>query len=89
MNKDIDATIDAMQKKLMKQRAKYPFISLGGPDGMRLARAAFAVTVKFSDSLDEFEDLMDAIKDSADAVDEYPEVLKRWEQASRMRQWIN
>jgi hypothetical protein len=58
---------------------------------MRLSRAAFAVTLKFSDSIDEFEDLMAAVTEDKDenAVDDYPEVLKRWEQASKIRQWIN
>jgi hypothetical protein len=73
-------------------RAKYPFITLGGPDGMRLSRAAFAVIIKYSDSYEEFEDCMDNMeldKDDTSILDDYPEILKKWEQASRMRSWIN
>jgi len=36
-----------------------PFARLGGKDGLRMSRAAFAVMVKFSDLLDDFRSLVD------------------------------
>jgi len=38
-----------------------PFARLGGADGLRLSRAAFAVMVKFSDLLDDFTSLVDQV----------------------------
>jgi hypothetical protein len=46
----------------MKDRdAMVPFARLGGADGLRLSRAAFAVMIKFSDLLDDFTALVDAV----------------------------
>lgn len=40
-----------------------PYARLGGEDGMRLSRAAFAVMVKFSnDGIDKFTELVDEIE---------------------------
>ena len=36
---------------------------IGGPEGMALVRAAFAVILKLSGQLDTFESLCDAIED--------------------------
>ena len=38
-----------------------PYARLGGPDGMRLSRAAFALMIKFSEFFDDFVSLIDEI----------------------------
>lgn len=38
-----------------------PFARLGGADGLRMSRAAFAVMVKFSDSLGDFVALVSEV----------------------------
>ena len=38
-----------------------PHARLGGKDGLRMNRAAFAVMVKFSDCLDDFIALVDSV----------------------------
>lgn len=63
---ETDLTIEYLQRILeaipMKDRdAMVPFARLGGADGLRLSRAAFAVMVKFSDLLDDFTALVDAV----------------------------
>jgi len=64
---------------------------------MKLTRSAFAVMIKFSDLLDEFESLVDEIAmdspglgpvDIVKLVKESHQsemIIKRWESASRMR----
>jgi hypothetical protein len=42
-------------------RPRLPYAALGGENGMKLARAAFAVMIKFSDLQVEFESLVDEI----------------------------
>jgi len=84
-----------------------PYARLGGEDGMRLTRAAFAVMIKFSnDGLDKFSELVDEvemawsdlekdderefkIKDLIKTHKNYEQIQKRWESASKMRQWVN
>jgi hypothetical protein len=63
---ETDLTLGYLQRMLaalpMKDRdAMVPFAGLGGADGLRLSRAAFAVMVKFSDLLDDFTALVDAV----------------------------
>ena len=83
-----------------------PFARLGGADGLRLSRAAFAVMVKFSDLLDDFTALVDTVAERAAREKANPDkdaalmatirsqpqadiLIRRWESAARMRQWIN
>lgn len=47
-----------------------PFARLGGADGLRLSRAAFAVMVKFSDLLDDFRALVDQVDMQAQMEDD-------------------
>ena len=63
---ETDLTLEYLQRMLealpMKDRdAMVPFARLGGADGLRLSRAAFAVMIKFSDLLDDFTALVDAV----------------------------
>jgi len=48
-----------------------PHARMGGVDGLRMSRAAFAVMIKFSDLLDDFSTIVDAVSMSA-AVQEDP-----------------
>ena len=121
LNKDVDLTIDFLQKILETGKAQsgppLPKMklmmlkresSVGGTSGMRMSRAAFAVIVKFSDLFDEFSYLVDFLalqletkKDTTPEEDDeiikkmkefFPkskDLLKNWQSASRMRQWIN
>jgi hypothetical protein len=43
-----------MQSILESKRPLVAFAKLGGTDGMRLSRAAFAVMIKFSEFFDDF-----------------------------------
>jgi hypothetical protein len=36
-----------------------PYAKLAGPNGLRMARAAFALLIKFSDMLEDFVSLVD------------------------------
>lgn len=83
-----------------------PYARLGGEDGMRLTRAAFAVMIRFSgDGLDKFSEMVDEvenqwvelendeerefkIKDYIKTSKSYEQLQKRWESASKMRQWV-
>ena len=38
-----------------------PYAKLGGADGMRLSRAAFAVMIKFSEFFDDFQVIVDEV----------------------------
>lgn len=84
-----------------------PYARLGGEDGMRLSRAAFAVMCRFSnDGLDRFMEFVDEMdltwselegdserdfkfKDAIKKHKAYEQIQKRWESASKMRQWVN
>jgi hypothetical protein len=46
----------------MKQRLKYPFVGIGGEDGLKITRAAFAVLLKFADLSEPFNNLIDAME---------------------------
>ena len=52
-NDKIDHIIFHIQSALKQKRPMVPYANLGGADGMRVTRAAFAVMVKFSDKLDD------------------------------------
>jgi hypothetical protein len=41
------------------------FARLGGEDGMKISRAAFAAIIKFTDKASEFEEFTEKIKDIA------------------------
>ena len=46
-----------------------PYARLGGQDGMRLSRAAFAVMIKFSEFFEDFISLVDEIDLKMDELD--------------------
>jgi hypothetical protein len=55
-----DATTDCLLKCLQKEVEKViPYAKLGGPNGLRMARSAFALFIKFSDMLEDFVSLVD------------------------------
>lgn len=83
-----------------------PFARGGGPNGLRMARSAFALLIKFSDMLEDFVSVVDQVQffkeiESGKAKDvpaiiaflkelpQFPAILEKFEQASRMRSWIN
>lgn len=71
--------------------------NIGGEDGMRITRAAFAVMIKFSDLDFQWHSCIDSVmlneEDEAEALDEirehYKPIVDRFKQATRMRQWIS
>ena len=91
---------------LEDRRPPISFARLGGLNGLKISRAAFAVMLKYSDVLDDFVALKDEITVQAElesdpstkqknlmahikTVPHADVILRRWESASRMRQWIN
>jgi len=91
--------------QVMASRGEIAKARLGGADGLRLSRAAFAITIKYCDLLDDFQALQDSValasgeeegeeRDTAifDAIAQAvngKDIIRRWESAARMRQWIN
>jgi len=81
-----------------------PYARMGGANGLKMSRAAFAVMIKFSDMLDDFNVIVDAVAMQAplqekgdlppliSVIKEQPRsdmILRRWESASIMRQWMS
>lgn len=66
-DEDIDRLIDVLQRSYA--RRKMALAGLGGKDGMRLTRAAFAVMLKFSDLTDDFLSASDQVAMEADMLD--------------------
>ena len=60
--------IDLMQHKLQTKVPFCPFARLGGNDGMKLARAAFAAILKMTDNIYDFETLVASVNDLDDLV---------------------
>lgn len=60
-DQDTDLAIMHLQRILETRIPMVPFARLGGADGLRMSRAAFAVMVKFSDLLDDFRSLVDQV----------------------------
>ena len=72
---------------------------------MRLSRAAYAVMIKFSEFFDDFKAMIDEfelmydtfpegerdikMKEHLKTLTNFDAISKRWESASKMRQWIN
>ena len=54
----VQTVIDLLQQYLRTKKPICVFASVGAEQGMRLTRAAFAVILKFSDSLGLFQDLI-------------------------------
>lgn len=84
-----------MLQKIVMRTAQYAM--LGGVDGMRMTRAAFAVMIKFSDLKDDWNSCVDTVQleidDPAQCMsslkDDFPTIIERYKSAARMRQWIN
>ena len=53
-NVQLETVLKVLQQGLLTKRPPCMFARLGGPTGERLTRAAFAVLVKFSLSMDSF-----------------------------------
>ena len=81
------------------------FARLGGVNGLKLTRSSFAVMIKFSDILEDFIALQEEVAIQANMepddkkdknliafIKTNPQaeiIMRRFESASRMRQWIN
>lgn len=50
-----------MQQFLERKVPFVPYARLGGADGMRLSRAAFALMIKFSEFFDDFQNMVDEV----------------------------
>lgn len=104
-DEETDLTLQCLQYILERKMPMVPFARLGGPEGLKMSRAAFAVMIKFSDLSEDFQVLVDTVnmqateeegpgklKALADLIKSQPQgdiIIRRWESASRMRQWIN
>lgn len=94
---ECDKAIQYLQKYLLKYAHKTPYARIGGDDGMRLSRAAFAVMIKYGDLADDFDNFVDEMQmaDESDVAaifktieTDFSNILSRWQSASRMRTWI-
>jgi hypothetical protein len=52
-----ELTFGVLQQSLLQKIPVCSFAKLGGDDGMRLAKSAFAVLLKFSESIQSFQNL--------------------------------
>ena len=103
---DTDEVLRLIQRIVETKIPMIPYARLGGANGLRMTRAAFAVMRKFSDLLEDFMALADAVAMQASLEDDdttkdknliavikqHPlsdVIIRRWESALRMRQWIN
>lgn len=57
----VQTSIDLLQKYLSTKQPVCVFANLGGENGMRLSRSAFAVLLKFSDSLPAFNSFVNEV----------------------------
>lgn len=103
-NEWVDKLVQVLQHCLFTKRPMVPHARVGGDQGMQLARAAFAVIVKFSDLtldlvtiIDEVEIMWEEKEGNAQEIlihlkTELPamdKLIKRWESASKMRAWLS
>ena len=58
---EVDYVIGLLQAALEQRRPPVTYARLGGMNGLKLSRAAFAVMLKFSDVLDDFVALKDEV----------------------------
>lgn len=65
-DKTIDRLIEYYQKNLLKMRHKFAHATIGGDDGMRITRAAFAVLLKYRDLVTDFELLVETMEDESE-----------------------
>jgi hypothetical protein len=103
---ETDYLIGLLQRLLETRVPPISFARLGGINGLKISRAAFAVMLKYSDVLEDFVALRDEVAAQANlessetdkqknlmafikTVPHSDVILRRWESASRMRQWIN
>ena len=61
-NAKVEMAVNCLQQGLLMKRPPCLFARLGGAWGMPLARAAFAVTLKHSDSVQGFAKLMEDVE---------------------------
>lgn len=54
-----DSLITCLQRSLETKMPMVPFARGGGPNGLRMARSAFALLIKFSDMLEDFVSVVD------------------------------
>jgi hypothetical protein len=103
-NSDVDLTLKCLQRMLETKIPMVPHARMGGQDGLRMSRAAFAVMIKFSDLLDDFHSIVDAVSMESNVsgdsdlkpliaaikdIEHHKIILQRWDSASLMRQWIS
>lgn len=61
-NEFIDKIIDFLQKSVEQQRFKFPHAKIGGEDGMKITRAAFATLLKYRDLQDDFNYIVETVE---------------------------
>ena len=61
-NDYVELTIEVLQAFLTTKIPFSPVARVGGADGMRLARAAFSVILKFSEQTEAFKSLWDEVE---------------------------
>jgi len=73
-----EVAIAILQESLKNKRPMVPHAQIGGEDGMRLCRAAFAVIVKFSNQLENFSKFMTEIETAGSTVKSDPKMLSKY-----------
>ena len=76
-------TFDVLHQALITKVPMCTFARLGGEEGGRISRSAFAVILKFSDSLEDFDSLQSSVAQHADKsvkqiVDELKAQKSKW-----------
>ena len=74
----IDLTLEVLQHAVCLRKG--PLMRIGGSDGMRLSRAAFAVIIKFSEQIPLFRQLWDEIEMVGLSVDSNASAIARYNQ---------
>ena len=64
----VNVTLEVLQNEVATKKG--PLMRIGGPDGMRLTRAAFAVILKFSEQVPLFQTIWDEVEMIGMGMDE-------------------
>lgn len=87
-NEKVSKLLDFIQKQFSKECL---WASLGGENGTKIVRAAFAVIIKHAGLLSQFQETSDEIEEiiAQNRVDTtMKNFVKKWLAASRMRTWL-
>lgn len=57
-----DSLITCLQRALETKMPMVPFARGGGPNGLKMTRAAFSLLIKFSDMLEDFVSVVDQVQ---------------------------